>query len=67
MLFPVTIYNASGKVKEVISKERLHRRHWKIFQSTEGNYTGTGKQTISKELKRKLDLQFPEALMNSRN
>ena len=67
MLFPVTIYNASGKVKEVISKERLHRRHWKNFHNNEGSYTGAGRQTISKELKRKLDAQFPEALMNSRN
>ncbi len=67
MLFPVTVYNANGKIKEVISKERLHRRHWKIFQNNEGNYTGAGKQRISKELKTKLDLQFPEGLKNSRN
>ena len=67
MLFPVTIYNANGGVKEVVSKERLHRRHWKIFQSNQKNYTGVGRQTISKELKRKLDAQFPEGLMNNRN
>jgi hypothetical protein len=69
MLFPVTIYNANGKVKEVISKKMLHRRHWKIFQNNETNNTfqGAGKQKISKELKAKLDLQFPESLMNNRN
>ena len=67
MLFPVKAYNANGKLKEVISKEILHRRHWKIFHNNEENYTGTGKQAISKELKKKLDAQFPECLMNSRN
>ena len=67
MLFPVTAYNANGKLKEVISKEILHRRHWKIFHNNEENYTGTGKQAISKELKKKRDAQFPEGLMNSRN
>ena len=36
MLFPVTAYNANGKLKEVISKEILHRRHWKIFHNNEG-------------------------------
>lgn len=69
MLFPVTIYNANGKVKEVVSKKMLHRRHWKIFDNNEKNHTfqGAGKQTISKELKTKLDMQFPEGVMNSRN
>ena len=55
MLFPVTAYNANGKLKEVISKEILHRRHWKIFHNNKGIYTGTWKQVISKELKEKLD------------
>ena len=69
MLFPVTVYNASGKVKEVISKEMLHRRHWKIFQNNEkkSTFQSAGKQTVSKELKKKLDIQFPEGFMNSRN
>jgi hypothetical protein len=35
MLFPVTIYNKNGEVKEVISKEMLQRRHWKIFHKNE--------------------------------
>jgi hypothetical protein len=52
MLFPVTIYNANGKVKEDISKESLYRRNWKIFQSIQKNYTGAGRQTISKEIKK---------------
>jgi hypothetical protein len=69
MLFPVTVYNANGKVKEVVSKEMLHRRHWNNFYTNEKNHTfqGAGKQTISKELKRKLDAQFPEGLTNNRN
>ena len=67
MLFPVKAYNANGKLKEVISKEILHRRHWKIFHNNEGIYTGTWKLAISKELKDKMDAQFPEGLMNSRN
>ena len=69
MLFPVTIYNANGKVKDVITREMLHRRHWKLFQDKEKNYTfqGAGRQTISKELKTKLDNQFPEVLTNRRN
>jgi hypothetical protein len=69
MLFPVTIYSAKGKVKEVVSKEMLHRRHWKLFQDNENKYTfqGSVKNTVSKELKAKLDMQFTEGLMNSRN
>ena len=69
MLFPVTVYNANGKVKEVISKEMLHRRHWKIFHNNEKNQTfqGAGKQKISKELKTKLEIQFPVDLMSRRN
>jgi len=69
MLFPVTIYNANGKVKEVLSKEMLHRRHWKIFHNNEKNHTfqGARKRTVSKELKARLDIQFPAGLMNNRN
>ncbi len=69
MLFPVTIYNANGKVKDVISKEMLHQRHWEIFQNNEkkSTFQGAGKQTVSKDMKRRLDAQFPEGLMNSRN
>jgi hypothetical protein len=69
MLFPVTVYNPNGKVKEVISKEMLHQRHWKIFQNNEkkNTFQGAGKKAISKELKTKLDIQFPEGLMNGRN
>ena len=61
MLFPVTAYNANGKLKEVISKEILHRRHWKIFHNNEENYTGTGKQAISKELKKSWTHNFLKA------
>jgi hypothetical protein len=67
MLYPVTIYNANGKVKDVISKEMLHRRHWEIFQNNEKKNPGAGKQRISKELKSKLDMQFPNGSMNSHN
>ncbi len=69
MLFPVTVYNANGKVKEVISKEMLHRRHWKIFHKNEGKYAfqGAGKQTITKELKAKLDLEFPPGSLRNSN
>ena len=67
MLFPVTIYNANGKVKEDISKESLYRRNWKIFQSIQKNYTGAGRQTISKEIKKKLNPQYPEGPMNRCN
>jgi hypothetical protein len=64
MLFPVTIYNANGKVKDVVTKEMLHRRHWKLFKDKEENYTfqGAGRQKISKEMKTKLDNQFLEGL-----
>ncbi len=66
MLFPVTIYNANGKVKAVISKRMLHRRHWKIFNNNEKSHTfqGAGRRTVSKELKAKLDIQFPAGLNN---
>ena len=67
MLFPVTIYNANGKVKEDISKESLYRRNWKIFQSIQKNYTGAGRQTISKEIKKNLNPQYPEGPMNRCN
>ncbi|MBC8283430.1 MAG: hypothetical protein H8E32_06410 [Nitrospinae bacterium] len=61
MLFPVTVYNSNGKVKEVVSKEMLHRRHWENFHKNEKKYAfqGAGKQAVTKELKAKLDLEFP--------
>lgn len=69
MLFPVTVYNADGKVKEVVSKEMLHRRHWDIFEKNEKKYTfhSGGKPMVSKELKAKLDVEFPEGLRSTRN
>jgi hypothetical protein len=67
MLFPVTIYNANGKIKKVVSKEMLYRRHWEIFYNSEKKHPGSGKQRISKELKLKLDIQFPKGSMNSHN
>ncbi len=67
MLFPVTVYNAQGKVKKVVSKEMLHRRHWKIFKNNEKRYgfQGAGNQAITKELKAKLDLEFYPGSINN--
>ncbi len=69
MLFPVTVYNSKGKVKEILTKEMLHRRHWKIFHKNEKKYAfqGVGKQTITKELKAKLDLEFPPGSLSNNN
>ncbi len=69
MLFPVTVYNANGKVKEVISKERLHRRHWKIFQDNEKlpNFQSAEKAKISKVLKAQLDMEFPQRSLGYQN
>ncbi|MBT5470522.1 MAG: hypothetical protein HOK41_07945 [Nitrospina sp.] len=67
MLFPVTVYNADGKVTKMVSKEMLHRRHWKIFKDNEKKYgfQGAGNQTITKELKTKLDLEFYSGSINN--
>ena len=35
MFFPVTIYNAEGEVKKVLSAKMLHERHWKLFHERE--------------------------------
>ncbi|MEK9627701.1 MAG: hypothetical protein VW455_01620 [Nitrospinota bacterium] len=69
MLFPVTVYNAKGQVKKVVSTEMLHRRHWKIFQDNEkkNNFQNAGGPKISKELKAKLDKEFPPYLKGNRN
>ncbi|MZG53075.1 MAG: hypothetical protein F3743_03525 [Nitrospinae bacterium] len=69
MLFPVTVYGANGKVKEFISKEMLHKRHWEIFRKNEEKHTfhGPGKQTVTRELKAKLDLEFPPGSLSNNN
>ena len=62
MLFPVTIYNAEGKVKKVLSEKMLHERHWKLFleSKTLSFVTKSKKREMLKGLKKKLDQEFPE-------
>jgi len=62
MLFPVTIYNAKGKVKKVLSAKILHERHWRLFREGEhlSSITKGRTRETPKGLKKKLDLQFPE-------
>ncbi|HIB43635.1 MAG TPA: hypothetical protein EYO37_06640 [Nitrospina sp.] len=62
MLFPVTIYNAEGKVKKVLSEKMLHERHWKLFleSKTLSFVTKSKKREMLKGLKEKLDREFPD-------
>ena len=62
MLFPVTIYNAEGKVKKVLSEKMLHERHWKLFleSKTLSFVTKNKKREMLKCLKEKLDREFPD-------
>jgi hypothetical protein len=65
MLFPVTIYNAQGKVKKILSTKVLRERHWRLFREGESHSSATkGRtRTTQKGLKKKLDSQFPEISM----
>jgi len=62
MLFPVTIYNAEGKVKKVLSEKMLHERHWKLFleSKTLSFVTKSKKREMLKGLKEKLDRGLPD-------
>ncbi|MBT3184395.1 MAG: hypothetical protein HOI59_00215 [Nitrospina sp.] len=62
MLFPVTIYNAEGKVKKVLSEKMLRERHWRMFRERETRSVATKGRTreMPKGLKKKLDQEFPE-------
>ena len=62
MLFPVTIYNAEGKIKKVLSAKMLHERHWKLFHESKtlSFITQGKKRERPKGLKKKLDQEFPE-------
>ena len=62
MFFPVTIYNAEGEVKKVLSAKMLHERHWKLFHERETPpfITKGKKREMVKDLKKKLDWEFPE-------
>ena len=62
MLFPVTIYNAEGKVKKVLSEKMLHERHWKLFleSKTLSFATKSKKREMLNGLKEKLDREFPD-------
>ena len=62
MLFPVTIYNAEGKVKKVLSEKMLHERHWKLFleSKTLSFVTKSKKREMLNGLKEKLDREFPD-------
>lgn len=60
MFFPVTIYNAEGKVVKVLSTKSLHERHWRRFGETERpSSTNKGrKPERPRGLKKKLDREF---------
>lgn len=62
MLFPVTIYNSEGKVKKVLSEKMLHERHWRKFRDAEtlSSVTKGRKAGMPKDLKAKLDSEFPD-------
>ena len=61
MFFPVTIYNAEGKVKKVLSTKSLHERHWRRYRETErlSSVNKGRKPEKPKGLKEKLDREFP--------
>jgi len=69
MFFPVTIYDAEGKVKKVLSAENLHERHWRQFHSAEGfsSVNKGRKPEKPKGLKEKLDREFPKIPAGCRN
>ncbi len=60
MFFPVTIYNAEGKVKKVLSAKSLHERHWRLFREVErlSSINKGKKPERPKDLKKKLDTEF---------
>ena len=61
-MFPVTIYNAEGKVKKVLSPKMLHERHWKLFcENKTLPFDNKGKKRkMYKGLKEKLHKEFPD-------
>jgi hypothetical protein len=62
VLFQVTIYNAEGRVKKVLSPKVLHERHWKKFLDAEQTSSRTKgrKPDKPKGLKERLDREFTE-------
>ena len=60
MLFPVTIYNAEGKVKKVLSAKMLKERHWQLFHESKTlSVIAKGKKReMAKRLNEKLDREF---------
>ena len=62
MFFPVTIYNAQGEVKKVLSTKSLHERHWRRFRDTERHspINKGRKPERPKGLKGKLDREFTQ-------
>jgi len=62
MFFPVTIYNAEGKVKKVLSTKSLHERHWRRYRETErfSSVNKGRKPAKPKGLKEQLDREFPQ-------
>jgi hypothetical protein len=37
MFYETKVLDAYGKLKKIVSAEKLQSRHWKIFESTEQN------------------------------
>jgi hypothetical protein len=62
MLFPVTIYDAKGRVRKVLSSKKLHERHWKNFRDQEerSSVTKGRRPERPKGLKERLDREFAE-------
>lgn len=62
MIFEVRVLDASGKIKKVISREEISRKHWEQFRKEEEGYcfAQAGKSTIPRWVKERLDIEFPD-------
>ena len=49
MFYETTVLDSYGKLKKVVSAEELQSRHWKLFESMEGNGSFSRKMSLRTE------------------
>jgi hypothetical protein len=60
MFYDVKIINPQGKIKKIISRQELGKRHWKDFfiANTDKRKVSTNSPRVPGWLKQKLDVEY---------
>ena len=62
MFHEVRIFNPDGKIKQVVSSNKLSQLYWQQFMDGENNISlvSTGRAKVPTWVKRRLDQEYPD-------